>query len=152
MRFLKRTAGVLAAGALVTGMLADAAAARITSDGIAGVKIGMTEDAVRATLGQPSSVRGENGAQVLDYRRRKIEVTLAQGEVIRVITTSRAQTTSSGVGPGVSQATMQRKLRGERCGTALGARVCWVLKGDTVLGFSCRGGRVKSAEVARAES
>ena len=146
--------GLLTAALLAPGTSADPAAAKITHAGIAGVDVGMNENAVRDKLGTPSSTSGDEGGGTmrLEYRRRKLEVLLRGDAVIRVRTTSRSQRTAAGVGPGISQAAMMRKLRGERCGTALGARVCWVLDGSTVMTFVCRRGRVMRAEVARAET
>jgi hypothetical protein len=139
---------------LAAALCADPATAKITTAGIAGLDVGMSEAAVRSAVGDPSAVSaGEpDGTVLLDYRRRKLDVLLRGGSVIRMRTTSRAEATSSGVGPGTSERTMRRKVRGERCATARRAHVCWLVRGRTVLTFSCRHGRVTMAEVARAES
>ena len=153
MQRLRRWSGTLVTTALVTGLAADTAAARITPTGIAGVEIGADEADVRAALGRPSSVTGSegNGTRRLDYTRRKMDVLLRDDVVIRLRTRSRAQKTAAGVGPGVAESTMRRKLREEICGTARGARVCSTLDGPNVVAFVCRSGRVAVAEVSRAE-
>ena len=145
--------GTIGAMVSLAGLGAGPAAAEITGEGIAGVHVGMDEATVVDRLGHPSATTGREGPDTkrLDYRRHKLDVLLHRGQVIRVRTTSSGQRTPGGVGPGTSQRAMLRKLRGERCGTAQGARVCWVLDGATVLSFTCRRGRVTVAEVARAE-
>ena len=141
----------LIASVAAIGLFPGGAAAKITRDGIAGVKIGMNEDEVRATLGKPTKVGSEGGGtRRLDYRRRKLNVLLYRGAVIRVRTTSRAQRTPSGIGAGVSEAAARRKLRGERCSTAEGTRVCVVENDDTILVVASRGGRVTVIDVSAA--
>jgi hypothetical protein len=153
MRRLQPWMGTLITALLASGLYAGPAAATISSDGIAGVHVGMNEGTVRDTLGRPSSATGREGrgTKRLDYRTRKMDVLLHGDTVIRVRTRSLAQKTPSGVGPGTTKRAMLRKLTGERCATARGARVCWVYDGLTVLTFTCRHGRVTLAEVARAE-
>lgn len=143
---------LVAAAALVTGAHPGTAAAAISPSGIAGVEIGMTESEVREEIGNPSRVTGpaRDGTTQLDYTRRRLDVLLRGDSAIRVRTTSRAQR-YRGVGPGVGERTMRRRLRGERCSTARGTRVCYFAVGKTVLSFSCRRGKVILAEVARAE-
>jgi hypothetical protein len=139
--------------ALAAGLGGGTASAKITAAGVAGAEIGMNEAAVRSELGRPSSARRRaDGTRQLVYRRERLDVLLRGDAVIRLRTTSAGEKTTSGVGPGTSERTMKRRVRGERCGTARGARVCWVVKGQTVVSFTCRRGRVSLAEVARAES
>jgi hypothetical protein len=139
--------------ALAAGLCGGSAAAKITAAGVAGVEIGMSEDAVRDELGRPASTRREGtGTKLLVYRRERLDVLLRGGAVMRLRTTSARQKTASGVGPGTSERAMKRRVRGERCSSARGSRVCWVFKGQTVLSFTCRRGKVSVAEVARAES
>jgi hypothetical protein len=145
--------GALLTIAVAAGLGGGTATAKITDVGVAGVEIGMSEDAVHHELGRPSSTRREGaGAKLLVYRRERLDVLLRGDAVIRLRTTSAREKTTNGVGPGTSEGTMKRRLRGERCATARGARVCWVVKAQTVLSFTCRRGRVSQAEVARAES
>ena len=143
--------GALLGAAVAAGLAPVDAQARIGFDGIGGVEIGMTEAAVTHAVGPEGSRTdgGGDGTTLLDYPRRRLDVLLRAGRVIRVRTTSRAERTSAGVGPGTSLGVLRRKLRGERCATARGARVCWVDRGDRVMAFSIRRGRVTFAEVAR---
>jgi hypothetical protein len=129
------------------------AGAQITREGVAGVRLGMNEAAVRDRLGRPTATTGREGGGTkrLDYRSRKVDVLLRGDSVIRVRTTSRGQRTASGVGPGIAQQAMVRKLRGERCSHARGAYLCWVVQGATVSTFTCRNRRLTLAEVGRAE-
>lgn len=151
MNWLFRRTCALVTGALVAALCADPAAAAITHDGVAGVELGMSEADVRAELGRPASMSGgDQDTKLLDYPRRKVDVLLRDDRVVRIRTTSRSQTTPSGVGPGVTEAAMRRKLRGERCSRARGALVCSVRGESTVLTFVSRRGTVVVAELARA--
>jgi hypothetical protein len=73
-------------------------------------------------------------------------------QVMGVKTTSRAQRTSSGLGVGSSERTVRARLRGERCSPARGVRVCGLERGDRVMDFVCRRGKVISVGVTRTGS
>lgn len=144
-----------ALGLVAMGAVAESAAAKVTFSGIGDVRLGMAESDVRDEIGPPSATNTSRnrGARVLHYRRHKMEVVVETGEsrVVGIKTTSRAQRTSSGLGVGSSEAEVRRKLRGEKCSTALGLRVCTVERGGTVLDFEVRRGKVSRVSLARAE-
>jgi hypothetical protein len=141
-----RLAGALTTAAIFLGVLAQPAAAKVSFDGINGARLNMSKAELTDALGQPSSTQpGRNPAsEILRYRRRKLDVTLhrEQSRVVSIGTTSRAQRTSSGLGVGVSAALVRAKLRGEKCGTARTTTVCSVQRGNRVMDFEIRRGKV----------
>ena len=141
-----RLAGAMTVAALMLGAFAGPAAAHVTFSGIAGVDLGMTEDEVTGALGQPSTSRPGRTASttMLVFRRQKLEVVLHRGHdrVVSVSTKSRAQRTRAGLGVGSSSGVVRSKLRDEKCGTARGTTVCSVQRGDNVMDFEIRRGKV----------
>jgi hypothetical protein len=152
---MRRWTGALMTTAVVAGLVAGPAGAKVTFSGIGDVRLNMSEAAVREALGTPSSSRslrhGDREAVTLLYRRRKIEVVLDRDadRVMGVKTTSRAQKTSSGLGVGSSLRSVRDKLRGEKCGTALRVLVCSVERGESVIDFDLRRGKVVRVSVSR---
>jgi hypothetical protein len=149
-----RWSGALMTTALAVGLVADPAAAKITFSGISDVRLGMSEEEVRAELGAPSatSTSRNRGASVLHYRRQKLEVTIesALSRVVAIKTRSLAQRTSSDLGVGSREADVRRKLRGENCSSALGTLVCSLERGGAVLDFEIPRGRVTRVSLTRA--
>jgi len=141
-----RLAGAMTVAALMLGAIAEPAAAKVTFSGIGAVHIGMSEADVTGALGRPSSsASGRNRAtKMLVYRRQKLEVFLHREEdrVVSVGTKSRAQRTSSGLGVGSSTSVVRAKLRDEKCGTARGVMVCSVQRGERVMDFEVKRGKV----------
>jgi hypothetical protein len=147
-----RLAGAMTVAALMLGAIAEPAAAKVTFSGIGDVQIGMSEADVKAELGRPSrSQTGRNrSTTMLVYRRQKLEVFLyrEQDRVVSVGTKSRAQRTSSGLGVGSSTSAVRAKPRDEKCGTARGILVCSVQRGERVMDFEIRRGKVFRVAVA----
>ena len=137
----------------VLSVLAGPASAKVTWRGIGPVTVGMSEDRLHAKLGAPTSARDSNtiGFRIHRYKRRKLEVVLYRGEVAGVHTTSRAHRTPWGTRVGSSYREMRRRVRGETCGSAGGQRVCSVGRGNAVIGFAARRGRIVLIEVGRAK-
>lgn len=145
-RVLTLTLAVCALAALP----AAAHATIVPQKSIAGVRLGMSEEEVRAELGEPSdTIRESNdfGPYVeLVYRRQRLRVRL-QGEeqVTSISTTSRSERTSHRVGVGSTERNVRRNVRGARCQTVRPFRYCVVgreLPGRTVTVFDIRRGRV----------
>ena len=121
---------VIAAVAGLAVQAQSASAAEISFDGINGVQLHMSEATVRDELGRPSSSRpaADRSAVVLNYRRRKLEVTVQKGrdQVVVVRTTARSHKTRNGLRVGSSERAVRAKLREETCSSARGKRVCSV--------------------------
>jgi hypothetical protein len=151
-----RVIGALITTALAIGALAGPAAAKVTFSGIADVRLNMSETAVRDALGTPTSTAPARNpdAVSLTYRRHKIEVVVhrARDRVVGIVTTSRAQRTSSGLGVGSSTRSVRAKLRGETCGAVRRARtlLCSVERRGRVLEFTIRRGKVVRVAVVAA--
>jgi hypothetical protein len=123
--------------------------------GMAGVRLGMSEDQARAALGPGVTTR--RGAsdfgpylQLLS-RSRGLTVTL-QGarRVTNLSTTGRALRTAAGIGVGSSEREVRRRVRGVRCAVVVGTRLCTLGRaepGRTVSDFFIRAGRVSRVNV-----
>ena len=148
-----RWSGALVTLALASGLIVEPAGAKVTFSGIGGVELGMSRTDVREELGAASSEKlwTDDRTVILQYRRRKLEVLLDPefDRVVAVKTTSRAQRTSSGLGVGSSERSVRDRLRGEKCGSAAGVRVCSVDRNGRVMDFACRRGKVVSVSVSR---
>jgi hypothetical protein len=121
--------------------------------GVAGVRLLMTEARVRALLGPPvRTVR--RTSEILGRSRelvyRGLRVTFpgrSGGNAIAIQAESPRYRTRTGVGVGSTEIAAAAGLRGERCSTSGGARVCVIgqeLPGRTVTLLRLRGGRVSS--------
>ena len=147
-----RWSGALITAALIAGVVAEPAAAKVTFAGIGDVRLSMSEAEVTSVLGEPTSKAEARNAQAVNlrYRRQKIDVVLHREEdrVVGVATTSRAERTSSGLGVGSSTRVLRAKLRGEKCGSARETTVCSVERAGRVMDFVIRGGRVVSVAVS----
>ena len=142
--------------ALALGAVADPAAAKVTFSGIGDVKLGMSEEQVREELGRPSVSRPSRNraGTVLHYRRLKLEVTIesAESRVVAIKTRSRAQRTSSDLGVGSREADVRRRLRGEKCSTAVRVLVCSLERRGAVLDFEIPRGSVTRVSLTRADA
>src|SRR5688572_24858405 len=117
MRLLIRLAAPVAL--VLCLLVAGTASARIVAfKSVAGIELGTSESDVRDELGDPNSVRQGpiTGTRTFVYKRRKLEVMIDDGRVGSLLTRSRGERTSNGLGVGTSEKTLKRKLRGERCG------------------------------------
>lgn len=147
-----RLAGAMTVAALMLGAIASPASARVTFSGIDGVNLGMSEADVTGALGTPSKSRPGRQAstKTLVYRRRKLEVVVHSGRdrVVSIITRSRAERTSAGLGIGTSTGFLRSRLRDEKCSTARDTMICSVQRGDRVMDFEIRRGRVSRVAVS----
>jgi hypothetical protein len=129
MKLRGRVIGAAAVAALAATLAVSAGASIHMQRGIAGVRIGMTRDQVKAVLGNPQGVKpGKNPfGRYTRYRYPNMTI-FFQGNrtVTSVYTTSRAQRTPSGVGVGTTRKDLKAKIRGAHCRQTLGANLCWV--------------------------
>ena len=136
--------------ALVLCLLAaGTASARIVAfESVAGIELGTSESDVRDELGEPTSVRQGPliGTRTFVYKRRKLEVMIDDGRVGSIMTRSRAERMSNGLGVGTSEKRLKRKLRGERCGPVPQSsyELCGISRGDASMEFWLRRGRVSA--------
>lgn len=140
----------IAATALAALVLAPPGGAVIVvQNGIAGIRLGMTQAAVRAKLGKPRSVqhgRNEFGSFTqLGYRGLRV---IFQGNrtVTAIRTTSPSERTPRGIGVGSTRAAVRARVAGVRCA----AGHCFVgrfLAGRRVTDFLLRNGRVSAVVV-----
>ena len=119
---------------------ASAAASVVPGEGIAGVRLRMTESQVRARLGPPvrvTTTKGALGFVVTRLHYRSLDVDLQRLDrrpvVIRVLTTRRRERTPSGLGVGSTLAAVLR-LPGVRCSTQPPLRYCGVGRLNAPLG------------------
>jgi hypothetical protein len=146
---------VVLAVACLAGLVlaAGAPAAIVVQKSIAGVQLRMTKTQVRATLGAPSRIRtGTNDfGPYTEFVYPAVRVTFQGGlRVSGLRTTSRAQRTARGVGPGSSEAQVRARVAGVRCRTESGFRHCGVgrfLAGRIVTDFHIRRGRVSAVVI-----
>lgn len=126
--------------------------------GIAGVRMDMTEEQVRAAKGEPVSSRtlpDEIRGQVRELRYPGLRIVLGvESGVTLVAATTRRERTAEGVGVGSAESTVRRRVRGVRCATELGRRACRrgrLEAGRVVTDFRIgpRTGRVREVIVAR---
>jgi hypothetical protein len=140
---------VLCAAAAL-GAAAGPASAAITSQGIAGVKLGMTRSQVSKVLGPPSGETEEHGQPRIDYKKKKLNVLFWRGRAVRVRTQARSEQTAAGVGPGTKESAARRRLNGESCVRNEKALMCSFVRGKNVLEFNIVRGRVAYVGVLRA--
>jgi hypothetical protein len=133
-------AGLLAASACAALVVAAPASARVVVNrSIAGVRIGMSPDAVRGAVGRPSHAAG----RVWRYEGRKLVVRFGDGKrVTSVWTRSRRQRTARGVGVGSTKATVRRRVPGIRCKGASDAYCVVPASHGAVTTFALGGRRV----------
>ena len=147
MKLFGQGLAAVCSAAATLGVAADSASASITFKGIAGINLGMSEAKVDKLLGPPSKVGEESGTVRHDYAKKKLGVLIYKGKVVRVRTTSRSEKTTAGLGPGVKESIVRRRLRGEQCTSVYGTRMCTVDGHKSGLAFVFRRGRVKYVDL-----
>jgi hypothetical protein len=154
---------VLVAAALATLAAANPAQAKVVpGKGMAGVRIGMLEDAVVAKLGKPDSRRTVSDDFGPHLRLRYashggLRLVLRENEdgdmeLFQIRTAGTKERTKEGVGVGSSERQLKRRLEGERCETISGHRSCTLgsfLIGRVVTDFVIRSKHVVSVTVGR---
>jgi hypothetical protein len=148
----RRLAPAVLAAALVVGLLAAAPAAHATirpQIGMAGVRLQMTREQVRAAVGAPRAVhhlRNDFGRYTEYLYPHAVRVAFQSGSRVTAIdTTGRHERTRRGVGVGSTERSVRSKVAHVRCETIAGTRSCHVgafLAGRRVTDFLLRGGRV----------
>jgi hypothetical protein len=108
------------------------AAVIVPGQGMAGIRLRMSENQVRARLGEPlrlTHTLGALGNLVTRLRYPRVDVDLpklgGRPLVIRILTTHPGERTASGVGVG-STMTAVEQLRGARCWQESGSRYCGI--------------------------
>ena len=101
-----------------------AAAVIRVNEGMAGVRLGMTERQVRARLGEPSETLRHGRIRSLSYRRLDLFVAVSGRRAVTISTDGRAERTPQGVGVGSSEWRLRRYIRGLDCRSAEGVRTC----------------------------
>lgn len=115
----------------------------VVGKSIAGIELGMTEQkAIEAKGSKPSSAKtipDEIRGEVRELKWPGLRVILGlQGGVSQIVTTSRRETTASGVGVGTSEAMLRRRVS-VKCRTLGSFRRCTrgsLTPGATVTDFS----------------
>jgi hypothetical protein len=118
---------------------------------VAGVRLDMTSNKVRAVLGAPvrtviAKDEIQGSVKRMDYGLTRVYLGRQTNRVYAIHTTSRRQRTSRGVGVGSTKAAVLRLVRGVRCetfGTFTSCHVGELLAGRKVTDFALsRAGRV----------
>jgi hypothetical protein len=148
-----RVLAVALAAAALLALPVGAGATIVPQQGMAGVRLQMTKEQVRAKLGAPRRTRdGKNDFGPYStwvYPRITINFQGRQ-KVSSMQTLSRLERTASGVGVGSTEARVKAGVPKVKCSNELGSRQCVVgaLKpGRTVTVFSIKSGRVRAVVV-----
>lgn len=118
-----------AAAALTAAPAAPAEAVVVVQQGIAGVRLQMTRDQVRAVLGSPRGVKSGRNivGRYVEFRYPGLLVRFqGQRTVTAIYTSRRSERTRSGIGVGSTKAQVKASIRGVRCRFSLDARFCYV--------------------------
>lgn len=159
-RALRRIAVPVLAAAVVLSAPAVAGAGISPQEGIAGAKLGMTQERVRDKLGKPDRERirtspvGGFEYIALKYDRTWVSFdgTLAGSEVLSVSTKDPHERTSTGVGVGSTKGEVKEGVPGIRCANEFGVRHCWLGEfaiGEIVTDFQLEKKAGKPARVSR---
>jgi hypothetical protein len=146
---VKRVAAIALVGLAAAAGVAPAAI--VIGRGIAGVRLGMTQLAVRSKLGRPAKVvHGKNEfGSYTEFRYRGYVVDFQGDRTVTAISTTLAkERTPAGIGVGSTWAQVHAKVPHVRCeGTPVIAscHVGQLLPGKTVTDFAIRNGKVFQA-------
>ena len=120
----------LVATSLLLVLASPAAALIRPQKGMAGVRLGMSQDQMRAVLGMPLHVKqgfNDFGNYTQFVYPHSITVTFQGNERVTGISTKgRSERTSRGVGVGSTENDVQSKVGRVRCETIAGVRTCHV--------------------------
>ena len=140
----------IAATAFAALVLAPPAGAVIVvQNGIAGIRLAMTQAQVRAKLGKPRAVQhGKNDfGSFTQLRYRSLRVTFQGNRTVTAIrTTLPSERTARGIGVGSTRAAVRARVAGVRCSSGH----CFVgrfLPGRRVTDFLLRNSRVSAVVV-----
>ena len=142
-----RAVAVASVASLV--LAAPAGAVLVVQQGMAGIRLGMTQAKVRAKLGKPVSVmRGSNEfGRYTELRYRGLRVTFqGNASVTAISTTSRRERTARGIGVGSPVTAVRARVAGVRC-TRGHCLVGKLLPGRRATDFFLRKGRVSAITV-----
>jgi hypothetical protein len=127
-----RSAAIAAAAMCVLSVASPVAAVIVPGQGMAGIRLRMSESQVRARLGEPARITRTRGAlgnivTRLHYPRVDVDLQRLDGQplVIRILTTRPGERTASGVGVGSTMTAVER-LKGARCWWEGGAHDCGI--------------------------
>ncbi len=151
----RRTITTFAAVAVLLGTAASAQALIRPQKGMAGIRLDMTQDQMKAVLGEPASVKqGVNdfGGYTQFVYPRKLTVTFQGNTRITGISTKgRSERTARGIGVGSTENDILAKVTHSRCDTIASVRTCHVgnfLPGRRVTSFlMSRRGHVVSVTI-----
>jgi hypothetical protein len=139
---------IFAAAVVALALAAGASAAIVPNHSVAGASLGQTRTQVRASLGNPLSVRrGRNDfGRYTVFRYASVTVSFqGNGGATALTTTSATERTARGVGVGSTEAQVKAGVRGVRCARFGALRHCTLgreLPGRRVTDFVLRRGRV----------
>jgi hypothetical protein len=150
---VRRAFPIAAAAVAAVVVAASASAAIVPQQGIAGVKIGMTQAKVRSVLGAPKSVKhGSNDFGKYTILKYGGLQALFQGNatLTSVSTTRTSERTASGIGVGSSEGQVKAKIKGVKCVSDSGFRHCYLGRftaGHRVTDFAIKRGKVTRVDV-----
>jgi hypothetical protein len=125
---------IAAVAALVAA--APAHARIVPNRGMAGVRLGMSQQRVLDILGDPTTdFTYRSGMTTYAYDALRLRVSFLPGggdtnDVFMLFTSGRKERTKEGVGVGTSESTLRRRLRGEQCFSNSQGRYCTLGGGD----------------------
>ena len=128
-----RMFGLVALALVALVLSASGSAAIVPQHSIGGVRLGLSERAVRAKLGPPHQFY--KGASELGHWRRlvypRVTIVFQNGDKATFIRTRNArEKTASGVGVGSTLAQVRARLHGEKCKREFGIHHCWLGRWD----------------------
>ena len=144
-----RVRAIAAAAVASLVVAAPAAAVLVPQQGMAGIRLGMTQAKVRAKLGKPAAVKhGSNDfGTYTELRYPGLRVTFQGNATVTAIRTGgRRERTPRGIGVGSTVAAVRARVAGVRCEPGH-CRVGKLLPGRRVTDFFIRNGRVSSIVV-----